>query len=347
MTTTLGEVFSIRPRVTISSVDDLDAPPLLQAKFDLTPSDGAKALPVGDRGPQGPQGEPGLPIRFQGHVTTDDAIPDESILGPYDEGKAWANTTTGSIWLWDGDSFMEIPDGLGVPGPPGPAGSIAMGTTETSPTGGVADVEIAGSPLARTLNLVLPRGFKGPPGDVGPSGPIRQAVDYSNAVAPKAGDILEWDAVMGKWKPVTAKRIVGPWTLIDSDFSAASTSGSSLVVASLPIPELTYKYRLWVTGLVLVNGGANTTHYVEVVPQSTGLAVARGVCDVMSAAAGVRACAIVPYSGTKLTPTSTSNEMPANTAQVLNVRVVRENVSGTYNVASNVGNNIQVWLIPV
>lgn len=347
MNTTYGEVFDpIRPLVRGYTVDDFDAPPLVEVKVDLVPSDGASTLPVGDKGPVGDRGEPALPMTFAGYVDDDDAIPDESILGLYDEGKVWANTTTGSFWLWDGDSFMEIPDGLGVPGPVGPPGSISVGTTTTSPAGGVADAEAVGSPLDRKLNLVLPRGPKGPDGDVGPSGPIRQAVDYANGTAPNDGDILVWNELTAKFAPTTPKKMVGPFTLINSDFSFTSTTAASAVVGTLQIPAQPFKYQFMITGLLSINCASSSGFfYAQVVPQSTaGLAVARGHRDI---GPGVRSCAMLPYSGSKVSPGTTVGEMPAGVAQTLNVQVFRGPTSVAYNVASDVGNNIQVWLIPV
>lgn len=342
---TFGEPFDyLRPKVQIFSVDDFDAPPIVEAKFDLVPSDGAKALPVGDKGPVGDRGEPALPMTFAGYVDDDDAIPDESILGPYDEGKVWANTTTGSFWLWDGDSFMEIPDGLGVPGPVGPPGSISVGTVTTSPAGGVAEMEAVGSSLARTVNITLPRGLKGPDGDMGPSGPIRSAVDYSNVSAPLDGDLIQWDEVISKFKPVTPKRMIGPWTLIDSDFSKATSSTAATVVASITIPAQVFKYRFEVKGSVKVTAPSGASYYAQVVPASTGSAVARGNME-YGVAGQPRNCTMIPYSGTKLTPSSSANEMPSGTAQTLNVQVVRVG-TGSYSVTADDLNGISVWLIP-
>lgn len=344
---TYGEQFgsdTIRPLVRGFTVDDFDAPPLVEVKVDLTPSDGAKALPVGDKGPDGDRGEPALPMHFAGYVEDDDEIPDESILGPYDDGKVWANKTTGSFWLWDGDSFMEIPDGLGVPGPVGPPGSISVGTVQTSPAGGVAAMEAVGSPLARKFNIILPRGFKGPDGDPGPSGAIRQASDYSNATPPNNGDILEWDELMQKFKPIPAKRMIGPWTLIDSDFSKASFNTASAVIASIPIPAQIFKYRFEVTGSLTYTAPAGASYYAQVVPQSTGSAIARGNSE-FGTAGQPRRITMVPYSGAKLTPSSTAGEMPANAPQTLTVQLVRVG-TGAYNVTADDLNNLSVWLIP-
>lgn len=356
---TYGEVFdSIRPTVRLYSVDDLDGLPLVEAKIDVTASDGAKALPVGDKGPQGDPGEPGAALLWQYHVDDDADIPSASILGVSDTGKAWANTVTGTVWVWTGTEFMEILNGLGVPGPPGPAGDISIGTVTTTPAGGSADASATGSPLARKLNLVIPSGSKGPVGDMGPSAPIASSSDYDGTTPPANGNVLEWQSAALKYKPVAPKKVTGPWTLIDSDFLKTKFSDVSTFVTSTPlvIPAQTFKYRFWVSGCIYVQAGSQgTTISVQVETVASPIVVARGASGMatnssVGADSSSRLGAVLPitpYSAAKLVPGSATGEMPAGVAQSLRVKLVREFGTANYNVVQNAANSLQVWLFPV
>lgn len=103
-----------------------------------------------------------------------------------------ASTTTFAVT--NGDNGEDST----VPGPPGPANTLAIGTV----TSGPADATITGTAPAQTLNLTLQKGadgadstVPGPPGDDGISPPLQFAVVNHGATAGTArptADAVYW-----------------------------------------------------------------------------------------------------------------------------------------------------------
>jgi hypothetical protein len=90
---------------------------------------------AGPAGPQGAKGDPGAGVHVTGSVPEEEDLPATA-----EEGDAYIVTSTGHLWVWDGDSFVDTGP---VQGPQGPQG-------DTGPTG--------------------PQGPQGPPGPAGPAG---------------------------------------------------------------------------------------------------------------------------------------------------------------------------------
>ena len=74
---------------------------------------------------------------------------------------------------------------------PGPANSLAIGTTTTGAAGSSATATITGSPPAQTLNLTIPKGDTGNPGSTGAPGPtLQNAMSWVGPLQVDAGDTV-------------------------------------------------------------------------------------------------------------------------------------------------------------
>lgn len=73
------------------------------------------------------------------------------------------------LFVCAGIAFAQItpPSGGGTPGPQGPAGTVAVGTTTTGAGGTSASVNNTGPPQAAVLNFTIPQGTVGPTGATG------------------------------------------------------------------------------------------------------------------------------------------------------------------------------------
>ena len=112
-----------------------------------------------------------IPIKSQPYQIIEGAsIVDAEVSG---EGTMRFELSDGTFTRW-----MDVPNGeRGLPGEKGDPGAkgedgaaatLAMGSVTA---GTAADAWMTGTPLARELNLVLPRGQKGDRGEAGPRGP--------------------------------------------------------------------------------------------------------------------------------------------------------------------------------
>ena len=112
-----------------------------------------------------------IPIKSQPYQIIEGAsIVDAEVDG---DGRMRFELSDGTFTRW-----MDVPNGeRGLPGEKGDPGAkgedgaaatLAMGSVTA---GTAADAWMTGTPLARELNLVLPRGQKGDRGEAGPRGP--------------------------------------------------------------------------------------------------------------------------------------------------------------------------------
>lgn len=114
--------------------------------------------PIGPEGPQGvdgEQGEPGPPIRISGSVPTEADLPTD--LTPTDVGEGYIVEEDGDLWVWQGDSWLDVGQIVGPQGPIGPVG-------DTGPQGSPGPQGDTGP--------VGPQGAQGNDGAQGPIGPI-------------------------------------------------------------------------------------------------------------------------------------------------------------------------------
>jgi len=129
--------------------------------------------PVGPQGPQGIQGEDGSSLIIQGEVPSAGDLPPTG----NEPGDAWITEDDRHLWMWDGDSWVDLGPVQGPPGPigpPGPEGPIGA-TGPTGATGPQGDQGVQGIP--GPIGPIGPQGIQGPvggqgiQGDTGPQGP--------------------------------------------------------------------------------------------------------------------------------------------------------------------------------
>ncbi|UMO76149.1 hypothetical protein SEA_AMOK_26 [Gordonia phage Amok] len=127
----------------------------------VQPSSGAVFTSPGPGGPQGSASTvPGPPNVLSIGSVASGPTPSAEIVGESPEQVL-------NLVLAKGDKGDTGDDSM-VPGPPGPANSLSIGTVDEGP----ADATLTGSAPSQVLNLVLPRG---PQGDVGPPGEVSEA----------------------------------------------------------------------------------------------------------------------------------------------------------------------------
>ncbi|AMS03595.1 tail protein [Gordonia phage Emalyn] len=127
----------------------------------VQPSSGAVFTSPGPGGPQGSASTvPGPPNVLSIGSVASGPTPSAEIVGESPEQVL-------NLVLAKGDKGDTGDDSM-VPGPPGPANSLSIGTVDEGP----ADATLTGSAPSQVLNLVLP---KGPQGDQGPPGEVSEA----------------------------------------------------------------------------------------------------------------------------------------------------------------------------
>ena len=102
-------------------------------------------------------------------IMSDTKPPDPPITEIRQPGKLWVDTSQLQINYWDTSAKAWV--NIGMTGPQGPAGSIAVGTTTTLAPGSNATVVNSGTSSAAIFDFGIPRGDPGPAGPVGPIGP--------------------------------------------------------------------------------------------------------------------------------------------------------------------------------
>ena len=130
-------------------------------------------------------------------IMSDIKPPDPPITEIRQPGKLWVDTSLLQISYWDAAAKAWV--NVGMTGPQGPAGSIAVGTTTTLAPGSSATVVNSGTSSAAIFDFGIPRGDPGPAGPTGPIGPQGPKGD------PGAGNL---NSVTGH-APITATTVGG------------------------------------------------------------------------------------------------------------------------------------------
>jgi hypothetical protein len=131
-------------------------------------------------------------------------------------GAAWAPVAglptarvQGQTVTWDGTNWVMSPNA----GPPGPAGTIQIGTVTTGPPGSAAVVKNVGTPSAAVLDFVIPQGppgigSQGPPGAAstvpgppGPAGPQTYRRGITTAFSIASGSYKDFTIDIGGGLP--------------------------------------------------------------------------------------------------------------------------------------------------
>lgn len=124
------------------------------------------------------------------------------------------NPPGGPAWTWDGVKWTCSGGGGGT-GPPGPAGTIQIGVTQTLTPGSHATVSNTGTSSAAILNFGIPAGAQGTPG----SGLSFVGVVATTAQLPVPG-------VQGEMYLVTANEHLYVWVSTPSPGQWVDTGAS-------------------------------------------------------------------------------------------------------------------------
>ena len=122
---------------------------------------------------QGPQGDPGPGFDYKGNVDTEANLPGYPNSYSGEDGDAYFVEDVEELFAWGADDTwsslgnVKGPPGEDstVPGPPGDAAKVQVGTTTTGAPGSDAEVVNSGSDSWAVLDFTIPEGLKGETGD--------------------------------------------------------------------------------------------------------------------------------------------------------------------------------------
>lgn len=130
--------------------------------------------PAGPEGPQGDQGVPGIPANPKGLIPSENDLPSTALVGDF-----YVTQDTGTGFIWDGTTWVNLgvlrgpegPQGVqgpeGIQGPVGPTGPQGP-DGEIGPQGETGPMGPAGEQGPQGIQG--PIGPTGPQGDIGPQG---------------------------------------------------------------------------------------------------------------------------------------------------------------------------------
>lgn len=345
--TTVGEY---NASVIMRGVDDGVGLENTVNSFQVTPREGLLELRAGNPGETGPEGPAAYPWKWRGDVADQAAL--EALrptLGIVHRGYAYRVVSANSVMYWDGESFYPFLNAFGAEGPQGAVTTLTIGTVTTLPQGSSATATITGTPPNQVLNLGIPRGGQGAPGDPGQPGPIRTAADYDNTTAPMQDSVPAWNPASSKWRPLPYPAWRGPWGIAESAFpSASNASTAPVTLATITIPAQPMAWRPYVQGgfLMRCHGTAGATRTdVEVRLGSAGgqvVGLGVGLPQDMWAYAQIK-----PYFGINAqNPASNTGVVAANTTTTLYVIITRPLGSGAFSYLNQFA-ELTVWAQPV
>ena len=315
--------------LTLRWVDVEDVRATQRAIIEVTPAGALLELPRGKRGEKGAKGDPGPGLWFRHLVTSRTELPND--LQAVDAGAAFPDTTTKSLWVWDGQDYLEVPDFIGLRGEPGAVPEVRVGTVEP---GTVAQVEInqaASTDELVVLDFVLPqgpRGEKGRDGEPGVSAPVSSAPDVDVSRPPVVGEALVWNGV--SWAPSSVLANVGPWAMGPQQFNSVevpvlgSEGVNERLIGSMTVPGLPYDWRPIVMGCVYLRSdeGVRLGVDVHVGDVQMGDVVGRGV-GVLAGQVEASAVSVGAFFEPGVSPSSSFGVVAANTPTDVSVVVRR------------------------
>lgn len=352
-------ILECRPKLKIVPLRTTEPQSRVGVIFDA--KSGILEWPIGPEGDKGPQGAASRPWRIVGYVT--DAADLPTGLTPDDAGKAWANTDTKAVHVWQGHRWHDpVPTGLSRPGDAGPPVRVDIGTVETLATGSNVSAAITGDAPDRILSVGLPRGAVGDKGPMSPASILR-ATDYVGP-PPTRGQALVWSESLGGWVSARPGNVLGQWSITDAEFDATTviSGGGPWLVATIILSPLPVRYRLSCSGIIAVQHGARATGValnfstatIDVSMEYAGSGTTRvGLgkttrynTENTSYLAPISDRVIVlEKSDSKLTPASTSGIVPAGDAVTVKVTLGRNNNSdwsGGVRIVQGEGTNLQL-----
>lgn len=98
----------LETKLTLQWVDVEDVMATQRAIIQVEPAGAYLELPRGRRGPKGDKGDRGPGLQFQGIVKSFKDLP--STLNKSNMGWAWVNTSTKELHIWNGSSWIHVPN---------------------------------------------------------------------------------------------------------------------------------------------------------------------------------------------------------------------------------------------
>ncbi|OZC55054.1 hypothetical protein CH289_07620 [Rhodococcus sp. RS1C4] len=306
-------------------------------------------LPMGERGERGAQGDSRPTFDWRGKVANVNGLP--SNLGSAHAGYGFVAESDGHAHVWNGAQWFDVGAITGEKGDPGSAAALEVRNVTTSSAGGEGSASIGGEPGAQFLDLMLPRGERGLPGERGVPGIpglLSDAADFDKSTPPASGNVPVWSASTQTWRPGQPGRsLVGPWTLGESSFAVAASNitANTKTLATLNLPEQEFAYRPLVFGSVSINSGDGARRVdMEVrVGSASGALVGKGL-GVQSATAFTNQ--IAPGYSNPITPGSGEGTVPAGVPTTLHVVAARTVGTGAW-AHGQAGATLTCWLQPV
>jgi hypothetical protein len=339
-------------------ISDLDTPDQVSASLEISGGNGLLSL-AALQGPQGPAGTnaPLLKLQFQIFDTTDD-LPTNLTTDEVDVGKYWivrefdgdGNAISSKAWVWFGDHFEGFP--MGTQGPVGPVPIVSFSIELLDPDGSTDSyVQQTGDAYHPSLKLWI----KAPKGPTGDAGPIRDAADYDDAVAPVTGDVIKWNGT--KYAPATDAPTVSKfWTYPEGHFTSVSLAiGTRVPIGSALIPPVDWDIVPYIQGHFRLTGvELDTTPFIIGVEvrlgnATSGQVVARGYGNITGYVD------LIPHASTSVTPNDAITPdngrglIPAGStgsAATLYVNAFNDGAAGLYNFDAT-GAQLSVLGIPV
>ncbi|AWB84763.1 phage tail protein [Corynebacterium liangguodongii] len=322
---TVPTYHDLETKLILRWVDTEDVMATQRAIIEVTPEAAYLELPRGLRGEKGDKGDPGPGFWFRQLITNRNQLPTN--LRDVDRGSAFPDTTSKSLWVWDGADYFEIPNFIGLRGEPGVTPRVQIGKVEPGGDAAVSVNQAASTPDTFVLDFTLPQGPVGPPGkkgDTGTASNVSSSPDVDVSRPPAVGEALTWNG--SKWAPRNVLAPIGPFQMGPNDFQSfsqdliGSSDLSEKLIGSMTVPGLPFDWRPVVLGGHLqwqTDLGIQCNVDVRVGNAQRGDIVGHGV--------GVRNGFILqhvslhPWSTGQVVPGSTYGVVKANTATTIYV----------------------------
>jgi hypothetical protein len=348
----IGHVFGV--------ISDLDTPDQVSASLEVFGSNGALSLsalmgPTGPSGSNAPLGQ----LQFQIFDSADD-LPTNLTDDPIDIGKYWivrvfddnANQIGSNWYIWYGDHYESFK--MGTAGPPGPVPvitptfEIVDNTVTTN-----AKVTVTGDNYHPSWLVQINKDLvRGP---VGPAGPIRQAADYDDSVAPVVGDAIKWNGVA--YAPTaSAPKATKFWTYPEGHFTSVGLAiGTRVPIGTALIPPIAWNTVPYVQGHFRLTGvELDATPFIIGVEvrlgnPTSGQVVARGYGNITGYVNLMAHASTASTPNDAITPDNGKALIPANStgaASTLYVNAFNDGAAGLYNFDAT-GAQLSVLAIPV
>ena len=329
---------------------------MVGGSFELIGTDGNVTLDA-LVGPQGPAGEAAdiVNMQYEDDFTDPDQLPDNLENIALDIGKAW--WIGNNVYMWSGtDYFVKQ---MGTAGPPGPVPDITFsaelvpsgipGTSLTQPI----EIDQTGTALDPSVLIQFDQdSITGPPG---PSGPIRDADDYDNDVAPTDGQVITFDATTQKFYPSSLDLLaVSAFSIPEANFTGyTGISVGPNLIASYAIPPQPFAWKPFVFGHVYAVGveldGLLIGSEVLLGDPVSGTRVGRGFGNISSYANIIPHFSAPGSTGTAVTPSNGTAYVPAyhtGTQGTLYVSLYNDGAVGAYTF-SPTNAQLTIFVVPV